>query len=291
MKNNKKWFSLPLAMGLVIIISLLAYTILEYIVPFSRDVKWIENASKAYYQANSWIEDALLYIKNRADETWEDFKSFTDKISYSYSTFSSWTILPPSWEWNSEYNKDWNIISEWNPLQLSLWNGYLWTWDLKIYFRVPDLNRDWDNSDLVLSWSLLPIVSWQLSAEQDVLNSSDSIIKANQIDEREIILNNLIWDKLDTTGESMWSFYSTNCNSNWDLCSLKLSIVNKLESDDIISPVSIPYLEWKIVSDNNIPLRYTKLQASWKSIWYKKNLDIKVETNTTNQAFDFTVFQ
>jgi hypothetical protein len=38
MKNNKNAFSLAIAMGLVLITSLLAFTILEYMIPFSKNI-------------------------------------------------------------------------------------------------------------------------------------------------------------------------------------------------------------------------------------------------------------
>ena len=68
MQKNNKWSSLLLAMWLVMITSLLAFAILEYIIPFSREIKWIENSANAYYQANSWIEEALysVYIRNNS---------------------------------------------------------------------------------------------------------------------------------------------------------------------------------------------------------------------------------
>ncbi len=49
-------------MWLVLISSLFAYTILEYMIPFSKNIKWIENSSKSYYQANNWIEMGLYFF-------------------------------------------------------------------------------------------------------------------------------------------------------------------------------------------------------------------------------------
>lgn len=299
MKKNNKWFSLPLAMWLVIIISLLAYSILEYIIPFSRDMKWVENSSVAYYHANSWIEEWLYHISIRTDEKLEESKNYTNNnVGDKYNTFSSWTLLPPIWEWNSEYDKDWNVISSWNPIQLSIWNWYItWTDDIAIKFRIPDFNWDWDNNDLTLNWSsfppYLPIVNWQLSASNNTLNASWSIIRANNIDWTELIINNFQWVDLnwsETNNEIFSTFYSNNCNS-WNDCTLKFSVVNKLETDDI-DPIIIPYLEWQLTTwDNIIPLRYSKIESSWKSYWYKKDLEVKVPSQTVNEAFDFTVFQ
>lgn len=303
MNKDKKWFSLPLAMWLVIIISLLAITILEYIIPFSRDIKWVENSSKAYYQASSWIEEWLYYVYERngswsIDNTGEDWNELTwsAKIDYGYNTTSSGIILPPDSEWNSEYDAYWNIISAWNPVQLSIWDWGITT-NFKVAFRVPNL----DNSNIVvetLSWWTLAMVNWQLSASNDTLNSSWSIIQAKDVlDSDDIFSDFVLWNKnwiiLDWSVDSFDNFYRNNCNNSWSGCTLKFSVVNKLKTDNLTNSVIIPYLEWRIELDStkNIPLRYTKIESSWKAIGYRKDLEVKVASNTVNEAFDFTIFQ
>lgn len=300
MKKSIKWFSLIIAMWLVIIISLLAFTILEYIVPFSRDIKWIENSSKAYYQANSWIEEWLYKIFERnywwwiSDDTYEFSKIFSWVISSMYSTTSTWNILPPVWEWNSEYDKNWNVISTWNPLQLSIWNNYITSLsNFYVSFRVP--NIDWGSQETLSWWTTLPVVNWQLSTINNTLNSSWSIIKANQVDWSSILLGWLQWVDLDwneTLSQQFWNFYNSNC---WfgSGCVLKFSVVNKLETDSFSDSKLLPYLEWKIVLDssNKIPLSHTKLESSGKSYGFKKDITIKVPAPSINEAFDFTVFQ
>jgi len=334
MKNNKKWFSLVLAMWIVIVISLIAYNILEYIIPFWRDVKSVENSSRSYYLANSWIEEGLYHISTRTDEKAEWYRSYVWDISHMYRTYSSWTILPPAWEWNSNYdddNIDWiidknrNTISQWSPIQLSVWNGYIQDLsDFNIAFRTPNLDfynsLDSSINIEVLSWSTLPIVNWQLTSLNNTLNASWSlalpsigIITANSIldsselftelkDDWSIDIDSLLGTDLNWIDDTLWNFY-WDCSIAWDWqccwsnswCTLKFSIVNKLELDN--NNVAVPYLEWKMLIDttytwnNNLPLRYTKIESAWKSIWYKKELDIKVPTKTVNQAFDFTVFQ
>ena len=330
-KNNKKWFSLILAMWIVIVISLIAYNILEYIIPFWKDVKSVENSSRSYYLANSWIEEWLYHILTRTNEKAEWSRSYIWDISHIYNTFSSGTILPPPWEWNSIYdddNTDWiidkerNIISQWNPIQLSVWNGYVKDLnDFNIAFRTPNLDFYWLNTATeTLSWGSLAIVNWQLTSLNNTLNASwslvlpsigiitaDSILDSSEKftilqDDWSIDLDNLLGTDLNWIDDTLWNFY-WDCSVAWDWqccganswCTLKFSIVNKLELD--INNVAVPYLEWKMLidnnvdGDNNLPLRYTKIESAWKSIWYKKELDIKVPTKTVNQAFDFTVFQ
>ena len=306
-KNNKQWFTIILAMWIVLIIGLMAYNILDYIIPFWREVKWIENSSRAYYLANNWIESALYNVNLRnnswsIDDRTEYWENFVWDISTKYNTFSSWNILPPEWEWNSEYDNNWNIISQWNPIQLSIWNWYLnRTTSIKAAFRVPKINNIWWST---LSWNSMPIISWQLSSNNNSLNASWWIILASNVLSSDKTFSNaninwpsLSWVDLDWNEMSIADFY-WNSDITWHCywtnswCILKFSIINKLELN--LDDIGIPYLEWKNEIDNAfnvIPLRYTKVSAAGKSMWYKKELEIKIPWKTLNQAFDFTVFQ
>lgn len=315
MKDNKKWFSIILAMWIVIIISLIAYNILEYVIPFWREVKWAENSSRSYYLANSWIEEWLYYLKTRtgSNERNENINNTTFPVGSNtglkYNTYSSWNILPPLWEWNSNYddddknniiNHDRNTISQWNPIQLSIGNWYITDLNnFKIAFKTPSLDYDFTTPETI-SGDLLPpftpLVNWQLSSNNNSLNASWWIITNKDIldSNKEYInlalpLKDLKWTDLNWTDNiSIWSFYSTNCWAGSG-CILKFSVVNKLELDS--NNVWVPYLEWQMRVNDNIPLRYTKIESAWKSIWYKRELEIKVPTKTVNQAFDFTIFQ
>ncbi len=304
MKKNIKWFSLVIAMWLVIVISLLAFTILEYIIPFSKDIKWIENSSKAYYQANSWIEEWLYKVYERnyswaIDDKNEFNKSFAWIITYNYTTNSSWSTLPPVWEWNSEFDstKSWNTISAWNPIQLSIWNNYIWDENIiNIDFKVP--NIDWWPLETLSWWTTLWVVNWQLSTINNTLNSSWSIITSDEINGNSIDLDNKQWVDLEwneTTNEQFWNFYTNNCTWTSSGCVLKLSIVNKLETDDITDAKVLPFLERKLTLNNTInnqiPLSHTKLSSSGKSYGFKKDISIKIPAPSVNEAFDFTVFQ
>ena len=86
MNKNKKAFSLILAMWLVLITSLLAYTLLEYMIPFWKNVKGIENSTKAYYQANNWIERGLYHFSTRTNLRSETSKSYSSMIDYRFSS-------------------------------------------------------------------------------------------------------------------------------------------------------------------------------------------------------------
>lgn len=296
MKKNNYWFSLPLAMGIVVLMSLLAYTMLEYVIPYSRDVKWVENSSKAYYQASSAVEDWQYYLNvERTDETSDNSTLFTWEISNKYVTTSVWNTIPPAWEWNSQYDNNWNTISQWNPIQLSVWNDYL---DLasdnfNLNLRIPDIDGDTYYNDITLSWSSFtpytPIINWQLSSFNNTLYASWSKITNYDINPLfNEALDNKNWSDISWNILSFETFYNNNCwSGSW--CIFKVSVVNPILDSSNWS--SIPYLEWKLETGNDIPIRYIKLESSWRSYWFKKDLEVKIPTETVNEAFDFTVFQ
>ena len=314
MQNNNKWFSIILAMWVVLIITLTAFMILEYMIPFSNNIKWIENSSKSYYEANSWIEEAMWFINQNivGSESWTVLPS--TPIWNKFDVIANWSILPVPLSWNSEYDSNWNRIFQWWPIQLEVWwdvaslDGGDWS-NVKFFFRVPDLNWHDDLATQTLSWWILPIINWQLSSGSNSLNSSWSYIEADKICIwwnslcNSIKINNYDWIDLDGDSFKFSNYFEDNCTYwdwiwTWSWCVLKLSVINLLRLNDndwtIYDWTIVPYLEWKIDSTNtgkNIPLRYSIIKTSGKSYWFMKNLEVRVPQQTISEAFDFTVFQ
>lgn len=298
-KQTKQAFSIILAMIIVIIMLFIAYNLLDMIVPFSKNVKWIENASNAYYQSYGWLEESIYNIAK--NPVWFELNKSMSVSStwYSISMSSTWSRIPIIWNWNSEYNKDWNIVVQWEPIQLyfSWWTAVDWT-KTQFYFRVPDLNRNWVNSE-TLSWTISDILNWQISWSWFALNSSWSSDMFSVWDINWTA--KYIWSKngidLDWNKASFSQFYSSwsklsNC-LNFK-CSLKLSIVNPLYTS---LNQKIPYLEYYIIFKDswwniiNVPEQYVDITTNWKSYWFKKTINFKYRIDTTSEAFDFTVFQ
>lgn len=285
MINNNKWFSIIIWMGLVVLITLSAYVILDYMLPYVKNTKWIENASNAYYNAYWWIELALEHIKTRPNlttETWWTINNSNWTIWKSYSTSSSWMQIPKPWEWNSEYDKDFNTISRYEPIQLEVWKNAIST--LTLDYKIPAFTW-WT---LTISWTTTPILWWILSWEGDTLIASWSYITASNINSpTNFTMFNKIWLTLLWSWKTFQEFYWVNCWTNsW--CILKISVINKLE---LTNWNIIPYLEYKITPSWNLPDRYTTITSWGKSYMYKKDLKVKIPQQTVNQALDFTVFQ
>lgn len=313
---NQKWFSLVIAMGLVILMTVMAMVVLEFAVPFSKDIKWIENASNAYYQANSWFEEAMYFISQKPvwSESWKILPS--TQTWYSFNIFATWTISPLLLKWNSDFDKDWNKISEWNPIQMEIWSGRInFSSNPKpiAYFRVPDLTWNWG---LTLTWSnnippsKLNVITWTLtSSNNELLNSSWSEIKADKVctsaglkdttctSWTDFLLfdNNLYWENLYWTWYTFQNFYDNigNCKTPGVSCILKIKTINDLRLNNSNNGNTIaPYLEWKInFWSNYVPTRYADINVSGKSYWFKKDLKFSVPQKTVLDTFDFTIFQ
>ncbi len=296
MKNkNTSWFSIVMALLLTIVMVLLVLYILEYIIPYSKNVKSIENSSNAFYQAESAVEDRLFYFKTRSTNV-PSTDDFTDEsvvnfgstpIGFAHETISNGWTIPPAWQGNSAFDISYNTISTWNPIQIEVWDDKInsSTNNLRIEFQTPDIDNSW-NPDLNLTPTA--IINWQLSWINDTLNAELSWITAAEINlSTPINLYSRSWKRLDWIVEDFGVFYTRECDS-WKDCTLKLSIINSLETTLWIK---LPYLEYQINTPNSIPLRFSRIVADWKSYGFQKSLEVRVPQQTTNEAFDFTVFQ
>lgn len=291
MKKNTQWFSIIIAIWLVLFISLSSYVILDTIVPFSKNTKGMEQSTSAYYLAGAGIEKALFHVAKRSSLTTESGSIMpTSSTGFAFQTTSSGTIIPPALKWNSEYDKNYNQVSLVEQIQLEVWNNMVTDWSgVNFYFKVPAFTG-WT---LTLSWWNIPIINWILSNEDDSLIATWSYLQASQISNSSDTSST--WNIDSRDGLTLWwatqpfsSFYTTNCLTK--SCVLKMSIVNDL----VLSTwnTKIPYLEYKIdFGTNSVPQRYTLIQASWKAYGFKKDLEVQVPQQTVNQAFDFTVFQ
>jgi len=290
MKNslkNNSWFSIVVAMWITVFIWLAAIYILEYIIPFGKNVKWIENASKSYYQANSWIEQSLWYIWQNT--TWdEDVRSLSSgNIDYGYDIVANGSQIPLVWTWNSEYDDDFNALSWGNPVQLEVWDSMVSNWNTVSFdIRVP--NTTWWTA-YTLFWWTDPVINWQLSSPSNTLNSDGTALTANEVNSASTLsLATRDGEDLEGNTERFRDFYTSNCTS-WISCSLKLTVIS-----DLISTtwVNIPYLEYQInFWSDTVPLRFVQINTSWKSYGFRKDLNIKVPQLTVDWAFDFTVLQ
>lgn len=311
MFNLHKWSALIISIFITLLICIIVIFLLDKIVPISKNLKWVENSNIAYYNATSWIEEALLSMSWSLPwyETWATIWSITS-TGISYSVVANWSWIPEPGKWNSYFRKDYNRLWLWEPLQLIINTGSIaWSSGSGIILQMPDLNNDTLSNDR-LAWSTWSwLVNWMLSWENNVW--SGVVISASwETNMLQIWTLNSLWYVSYTLGGRNWvdlnwsgwtfqQFYSGanppfnpsnslwNC-SNTQKCVLKFSLIKPLVSS---SWATFPYLEYKFNTSKPIPLQFAIVKADWYSYWFKRSIEKQVRQITTNEALDFTVFQ
>ena len=298
--KNTWGFSLILALWIVMILSTISIFLLEYIIPFSKSVKWLDNYTRAYYQSWKWVEESLYFLAHSSlgTATWKTFDS--SPTGFSYTMVSSGSLLPEPWKWESDFDTNWGTIYSNNPIHIYLPSGISWS-TARIYFRVP--NFDFDNSSnevLESSLNSQDIINRQISSSSDVLNSVSSA--GSRFVWSDICsstwtcswknIQTVLWTRLDGSLQNFWDFFSNNCTSNF-VCTLKFSLVNQILWESFwVGWKKIPYLEYKIdFWGTSIPYEKVLIQSSGKSYGFKKDFSFNFPLKLINEAFDFTIFQ
>lgn len=290
-------FSIILSLGITLFLSFTGLYLLEYMVPFSRNIKDIEFASRALYQTYGGVEESLFAVWSGS--IWdESTRSYSGNEDFQYTITAMGTQLPPAWQGNSIYasNGNRNIMSESQPIQLLVWKNRITSPSNQIMFRtrIPDINGDGFNETFDATSPDDDLIVWQLSSTTDSIYASGSLISEFDIDNNGLDSSNMydMWTKngvkLDGTQEDFWDFYDTNCRGSNE-CVLKISIIHPLVLSG--NGTVVPYLEYRIDTSDPIPLRYAYVEIDGKSQGYSKKLKLAIPQQTTNSAFDFTVFQ
>ncbi|MDP2103935.1 MAG: hypothetical protein Q8K26_03375 [Candidatus Gracilibacteria bacterium] len=294
MKNiilARKGSALMISMFITVIILLIAIYLLDKIIPYSRDIKGIENGNIAYYRATTAVNEALLSMSSSNPGYETGATTMTNGSGYVLNVSAKGTKLPKAGEGTSEYNRDWNKIGLGNPVQLVLPSGIDWAAST-ITFRVPDLNKDGNNADQTLSGTTTPIINWILSGSGEVLIASGTQITATQINgaTTQIKFNAAsIKGGMTLSGTTMdfIPFYNSKCTTVQ--CTLKLSVINPLTLQ--VTGETVPYLEYQANFDVLVPLQFATINAEGYAGGFRQNITRYVQQLTTNEAMDFTVFQ
>ncbi len=283
---SKRWSALLIGIFVTTIISVIAIYLLEKIVPFSRDIKGIENGNVSYYRANTALNEALLTMSG-SDPSIQG-SSGTMATGNVYQITANGNTLPRSGLGNSEYDKDWAILAPGKPIQLVLNSASSLDWSLTNFkFRVPDLDKNGSWVETLTGWTL-PIINWSLTASGETLQSSGSYILASEINGSNIFLSTRNWLTLSGSASPFGTFYNTKCTSSIT-CTLKLSLVNPLILS--VTGESVPYLEYLASFDKPISLQTATIETQWYAWGFRKNITRFIQQTTTNEALDFTVFQ
>lgn len=293
--QNHRWSAILISLFILIILTIMTTVFMEKLLSFAKSSEWIENSNVAYYYALGSIEESLYTGGVNKYTPWNIQNS-----SYG-STTSTWrnilaitggTTIPVIGNGNSPYDKDWNLISRGDPIQIVIPNGIVWS-NVRFQFRIPQVeptSNTWVHSSLMNSG----IILWTLTSTGNSLFASGetNIFLWSNING----VGTYIYNKDGTTNTwalmQFGNFYNaigTNC-TNYK-CTLKLSMIRDiLTNDGVGKPVS--FIEYKITGFNNsIPQEYMKIQANGYANGFLRTRILELPQITTNNALDFAVLQ
>lgn len=304
--KKHSWTALLIGLFVTLFLSIFVTSFLEKALRIGQSVKSVEQSTQAYYQATSIIETQLNNNTELRKKPWTTtgstvFSWFTGSILQVTSSGSS---IPAQWKWNSRYDSNWNIISMDRPVQLVLNKDYfdnIKNGGARVFFRIPKIEnlRVWTSIDSTYSSWIIYFSIWNAS---DIFYLRDD----NLIDKNKILP---VWSSNDSVQgfQSLkWIIYKNwikqTDNNNyllsfdignvcWDsdnyLCTFKISMINPVTINWNI----IPFLEYKIVGINNIPLQFMELDSRGFAGKLIRQRKVDIPQITTNTALDFAVLQ
>lgn len=285
----------------LIILSLLAIVttvFLEKIWWFSKSSNGIEASNRAYYFAAGVIEEQLMDPAVNKFQPWNIVGTGSAPSSFGTGarmTVITWgTLVPASGKGNSPFNKDYNIISLGEPVQLVVPNWVTWS-NVRFYFQVPAIGSasTWvsttPNSGAIL-WTI-----WNTGASL-FASGELNIFRYTDIDGTNKNINNKYW--ITNTGDLVqFDYFYGNVpylGAGWSSCTnynctLKLSLIRTIPTTD---GRMLPFLEYKIDFDTTtLPSQYMTLQTDGYAHGFLRSRTVKVQQITTNTALDFAVLQ
>jgi len=253
-------------------------------VPFSRNVKGIENASQAYYESYAGVEENLYNVYD--GNIWQNHsKLFWAVQDYQYNFLWNGTVIPAAWQGNSQ-DSNYSRISQSEPISLEIWGA--WFAAAGSYIRLQLKTPNGSSFDAPLNDDIILV---QLASENGALSSAPwDLIQESDVDNTPF--NILLDDGVTLTGNSrnFRQYYNDlGCSNVSTRCVMKISIIRPLISNSWNA--IIPYLEYRIETSDAIPLPNPLMTSQWKSFWFSKNLEVFIPQRATSSAFDFTVLQ
>lgn len=304
--RDKRWVGLIFALVSVVLLSMIMTVFYEIVIPRARNVKGIEQSNVAAYNAESGIETSLnsftgsdiVSLINQSG-TWY---SSSGILSYDCPGVAGNTCtFPESWKGNSPTSSDYNIIRPGSPIQIPFNNDIATFGGLSIVFHMPDafggsartLKDQGTKEYFIWTFTTNPSLPWMA---QSITSQSGELMPISWWNfSFQIEGNNLAKGIKNDGTKDIWLWFFIN-NKASDCsgykCTLKISLIRDLITD---TNVQIPYLEYKVTTDNGkplkIPLQYATLTSTGTQGLFSKTVTREVERFTTNEAFDFTVLQ
>lgn len=95
LSSQKKASALIVSIFVTVVIIIIAIYLLDKIVPFSRDIKGIENGNIAYYRANTAVNEALLSMSGATPEYETGANTVANGSGMAFYVTATGKILPP----------------------------------------------------------------------------------------------------------------------------------------------------------------------------------------------------
>ena len=322
--QKNKGSSLVIALGIMSLLLILSGSIITTIFHSSHLTNNIANANKAYFAAESGLEEALYELSNHL-AGFETNNSFTLTNSSIYDYEIEYRAdgpnsnIPRSEEGNSPNDSDWNKIPYKGSYNLNLFydqstqgnqtehdctigscvdivNPNATSFDL--YVRTPDLDNDGNGdytlaaADVFVTWGLTGLSKTDTNKKYTLLPITD-LTGNTEITGTKINGNNLVLT-ISTRGEDLEDNESSILdflqNGDLHMPSLKISVVSELK-ENIVSSPPIPYLEFRIETNTIIPDSFATITSEGYTASTKQTIQTKIKQEGAISLFDYAIFQ
>ncbi len=325
--HKQKGSSLIVSLGIMSLLLILSGGIIATIFRSSHLTNNIANSNKAYFAAESGLEEALYEVSNHLSGfEANDSIALTNKSRYDYEieyrNDGPDSNIPRIGEGNSPIDADWNKIEYKGTYNLNLFydqstKGNQTEYDctlgpctdivnpnassFNLYVRTPDFDGDGDGdyvlapNETFLTWSLTGLSKTSSDREYTLLPITDSAnlnhseITGDKMNNApsSVVLN------LNTYGEDLEdneSAISTFlANGDLHMPRFKISVASELV-DNIGN--QIPYLEFKIEADNVIlPDSFVTITSEGYAALTKQTIQTKIKQDGALSLFDYAIFQ
>lgn len=301
LQHSPKGSALLIGLVVTVLVSIIVIGFLEKVLRVGTGVKSIEQSTQAHYLAVGTAERALNNTTELKREPWtiQEIHEWTES-SYSGASLDIFTTsdtIPKKWYGNSPFNKDYNIISVSQPLQIVVPDGLNWS-STDFEFKIPKIGNESTTKhsteeSTTSTWLLL----WTIGNAEKILyasgSSSDGLFTGIDIGWNRKIdaKNGYFYNNSILQNSQFGNFYNNTLGPDCHdyKCTFKLSILRPLRT----SRGELSFLEYKISfgASADIPNQYMIIDASGRVNGYTRTRRILIPQITTNTALDFAVLQ
>lgn len=296
--RSQRGSALLVGLIIVVLLTILTTSFLEKVLGLGRTSGAIGNSAQAYTLATGLIEEQLMNGAMTRTEPWNIPTRSEWGTTSTWRTLTAYTggnMVPDILKWNSEFDKNWNIIALGEPVQIVIPQNISW-WVVNFRFRVANIpwssntGSSMSNSGIILwtfgsSWaSLYASGELEVFRWSDITGLNRSIASFNGFTNTgsSFRFDNFYWDLVSGVGTS-WA----KCSGFQ--CTLKLSMIRPFVT---LGWQSYPFLEYQIdFWPTRIPSQYMIIDSSSSIYGYIRSRQIRIPQITSNTATDFAVLQ